>query len=124
MSLEESNEAAKAVAKTENRVDLESIKEKIDSVEYIIPGSAPHFTIAVVKLKNGYLVTGESAPADPNNYNQELGQKFAYEAAVRKIWPMEGYLLCEKLANTPVDPQPASDEQNAGGESSEDKAAA
>lgn len=54
-------------------------------------------TIAVVYLENGYFVTGQSAPADPDNFDKELGQTFAREDAVRKIWPMEGYLLRQKL---------------------------
>lgn len=97
-SLEVTDEESKAVQKTEHRVSLDSIKEKVESVEYIKPKSAPHFTLAIVKLKNGYLVTGQSAPADPNNFNEELGKKFAYEDAIRKVWPLEGYLLCQKLA--------------------------
>jgi hypothetical protein len=29
-------------------------------------------------------------------YNQALGEKYAYEDAVNKIWQLEGYLLAEK----------------------------
>jgi len=115
-SLQASDDAAKAVQKTPNRVALADLEAKVKNVEYINPSSAPLLTIAVVTLANGYFVTGESAAADPENYNAELGQKFAYEAAMRKVWPLEGYLLREKLANTPVDP--------VAGEPSEEKAAA
>lgn len=97
-SLQVTDDEAKAVQKTENRVPLNAIEEKIADVEYINPSSVPHFTLAIVRLKNGFVVTGESAPADPANFNEELGKKFARENAIRKIWPMEGYLLCEKLA--------------------------
>ena len=65
--------------------------------EFIHPDGAAHFTIAVVYLNNGYIVTGESAPADPENFDEKLGQEIAYENAVRKIWPMEGYLLREVI---------------------------
>lgn len=54
-------------------------------------------TIAVVIMRNGYVVLGKSAPADPENFNLELGQKFAREDAVRQIWPLMGYALREKL---------------------------
>jgi N4 Gp49/Sf6 Gp66 family protein len=111
-SLQVSDNQAAAVQKTENRVPLSKIEEKIRDVEYINPASVPHFTLAIVRLKNGFIVTGESAPADPNNFNKELGQKFAYENAVRKIWPMEGYLLCEKLTSA-NDPQPTPDQSQA-----------
>ena len=97
-SLDVTEARSSAVAKTKNRVTLSSIKEKISHTEFINPEGAPHFTIAVVYLKNGFIVIGESAPADPENFNEQLGKEYAYENAVRKIWPMEGYLLCEKLA--------------------------
>lgn len=96
-SLAVSDQQAADVAKTENRVTLESLKARVADVTYFNPPNAPQMTIAIVKLDNGYIVTGESAPADPANFNEELGQKFSYEAALRKVWPLEGYLLCEKL---------------------------
>ena len=97
-SLQASDEAAAAVQKTPNRVSLADLEAKIESTEYLNPQSAPLLTIAVVKLRNGYFVTGEASSADPKNHDPELGRKFAYEAAVRKIWPLEGYLLREKLS--------------------------
>lgn len=121
-SLQVTDDAAKAVQKTPNRVALAGIEAKVESVEYIHPETSPLLTIAVVKLKNGFVVTGESASADPENHNEELGQKFAYEAAVRKVWPLEGYLLRERLTSTP-DEQPAN-EQPANEQPSEDQAAA
>lgn len=92
------DDAAKAVQKTPSRVSLDSIVEKIAHVEYIHPDRHPHMTIAVVTLKNGYVVIGKTAPADPLNFDAQLGQKFSYEDAVRQIWPLEGYLLREHLA--------------------------
>jgi len=53
--------------------------------------------VCVLTLKNGFTVTGESACASPENYNQEIGEKIAKENAVDKIWPLEGYLLKQKL---------------------------
>lgn len=97
-SLQVSDDESAAVQKTPNRVTLESLEAKVVSVEYFNPETAPQFTMAIVKTKNGFVVTGESAPADPANFNEELGKKFALEAAMRKLWPLEGYLLCEKLA--------------------------
>lgn len=97
-SLEVTDEQSAAVQKTPNRVTLESIKDKIAEVEYVRPAMAPQFTLAIVKMSNGFVVTGESAPADPANFNKELGEKFALENAIRKIWPLEGYRLCNDLA--------------------------
>lgn len=97
-SLEVTDDEAKKVQKTENRVTLADVDAAVDDVEYINPTNTPQMTIAIVKLKNGFVVIGESAPADPANFNAELGQKFALETAKRKIWPLLGFALCEKLA--------------------------
>lgn len=97
-SLDVSEKQAAAVAKTDNRVTLASIKAKIAEVEYFHPATVPHYTIAILRLENGYVVTGESAPADPLNFNEELGCKIALENATAKIWGLEGYLLRQKLA--------------------------
>lgn len=113
MSLEESDKAAAAVQKTPNRVTLADLEANVESVEFINPETDKLFTIAVVKLKNGFIATGESAAADPANFNAELGQKFAKEAALRKVWPLMGYALREKLANTPVDPAPLEEKEAA-----------
>jgi len=91
------DDQAAAVAKTDNRVSLESLHERIRSIEYFYPTAAPQFTVAIVVLDNGFVISGESACADPKNFDKELGQKFAVESAVRKIWPLEGYLLREQL---------------------------
>lgn len=54
-------------------------------------------TICVLELANGFTVTGESACADPANYDAEIGKKIARDNAFNKIWPLEGYLLKERL---------------------------
>ena len=97
-SLQLSDEQAAAVQKTPHRVTLESMEEKVDTVTYINPEGAEYMTIAVVIMKNGYVLVGKSAPADPGNFNEELGRKFAREDAIRQLWPLEGYALREKLA--------------------------
>lgn len=57
-------------------------------------------TFCVLVLKNGFTVTGESACASPENFNAEIGRRIARENAVAKIWPLMGYELRSKLANT------------------------
>ena len=54
-------------------------------------------TICVLTLTNGFTVTGESACASPANYNKEVGEKVALGKAKEKIWPLEGYLLKQRL---------------------------
>lgn len=92
-SLDKSNESAREVAKTPWRVDLEKMKQRVVSVEYINPTTLPHGTIALVMLDNGYALQGWSAPADPENFNAERGKEFAYEDAMRKLWPLEAYVM-------------------------------
>lgn len=55
-------------------------------------------TICVLRLRNGFLVTGESACASPENFDEALGRRIARENARNKIWPLEGYALRERLA--------------------------
>lgn len=58
-------------------------------------------TFCVLVLRNGFTVTGESACASPENFDAEIGRKIARANAVNKIWPLMGYELKCRLANTP-----------------------
>ena len=58
-------------------------------------------TFCVLVLKNGFTVTGESACASKENFNEEIGRKIARQNAVAKIWALEGYLLKERLSKNP-----------------------
>ena len=81
---------------TAPRVTLESINSKIKGTQYyVFPGTT--VTVALIELENGSSVVGESACVSPENFDAELGRKFAYQNAFNKIWPLEGYLLKEKL---------------------------
>lgn len=55
-------------------------------------------TFCVLRLRNGFTVTGESACASPENFDAALGQKIARQKAVEKIWPLLGFRLRDKLA--------------------------
>ena len=61
-------------------------------------GELSLLTFCVLRLKNGFTVTGESACASPENFDAELGRKIARQNAVNKIWPLEGYLLKQELS--------------------------
>lgn len=54
-------------------------------------------TFCVLVLENGFMVTGESACASPENFDAEIGKKIARQNAKEKIWPLEGYVLRNKL---------------------------
>ena len=54
-------------------------------------------TFCVLMLRNGFMVTGESACASPENFDAEIGRRIARENAVAKIWPLLGFSLKQKL---------------------------
>lgn len=58
-------------------------------------------TFCVLVLRNGFTVTGESACASPENFDAELGRKIARQNAINKVWPLEGYLLRQRLSESP-----------------------
>jgi hypothetical protein len=64
---------------------------------YVFPETT--MTVCALTLRNGYIVTGESAAASPENFDEAIGRKIARENARNKIWAFEGYLLRERLHN-------------------------
>jgi hypothetical protein len=90
-------EAASAAVATGPRVTLDHIMASIDRIDFHRPEVCPHMTVAYVRMRNGFIVIGESAPADPKNFDAKLGEEFAKENAIRKIWQLEGYALRENF---------------------------
>src|SRR6185312_11695912 len=91
MSLQQSDQAAAAVAKAP-RVALADIEAAIGGVYYTTASKALRdaavseehdaplglLTICIIVMRNGFTVIGKSAPASPENFNADLGRKFAY----------------------------------------------
>jgi hypothetical protein len=80
--------------KTAPRVTEASIKDKIEAVEYLFNGT---LTICIITMVNGWKSTGVSAPASPENYDVEVGKRYAYDNAFKPLWQLEGYLLRHRL---------------------------
>lgn len=79
------------------RLNPQMIDETIVSEQYhVFTGTT--LTVCALTLRNGYIVTGESAAASPKNFDQAIGRKIARENARNKIWGLEGYLLRERLS--------------------------
>lgn len=79
------------------RLNADMIDAAIVSEQYyVFPGTT--LTVCALTLRNGYIVTGESAAASPENFNKEIGRKISRENARNKIWGLEGYLLRERLS--------------------------
>lgn len=76
-------------------------KEQLDDlvarskVEYAVFGKK--LTVAVITLPSKFKVTGEASCVDAKNFNKELGETYALENAIKKLWELEGYLLAERL---------------------------
>ena len=70
----------------------------VDEQYYVFPDST--VTICRLILKNGFSVTGESASASPENFDEEIGRKIARGNARDKIWQLEGCLLVDKLSKS------------------------
>lgn len=73
------------------------IDETITGEDYhVFPGTT--LTVCALRLCNGFVVTGESAAASLENFDQAIGRKIARDNARQKIWALEGYLLRERLS--------------------------
>lgn len=83
-----------APAFTAPRITLDEIHGKIANVAY---HTHDHLTICILTMKNGFFVVGKAAPASPENYVREIGEKNAHEDAVKQVWQLEGYLLRQRL---------------------------
>ncbi len=103
---------------TAPRITLQDIEANITSEFYFtaadgVEGASGHrpnsvragtalglLTFCVLVLRNGFTVTGESACASPENFDAEIGRKIARQNAVQKLWPLMGYHLKQKLAES------------------------
>lgn len=88
-----------AKGKTAPRLTPSDIDAAIIGEDYhVFPGTT--LTVCCLHLRNGFTATGESAAASPENFDREIGRKIARENARAKIWPLEGYLLRQRLHET------------------------
>jgi hypothetical protein len=76
------------------RVTEKQVSDTVSNVRFVVDGV---LTLAVVTLKNGYKVVGTASPASPENFNKDIGETYAMKDALRQVWPLESYLLCQRL---------------------------
>lgn len=85
------------------RVKKEDIEARITGHTFHKLGET--VTLCSIELDNGFSVRGESACVNPENYNQEIGEKLSYDQAFNKLWPLFGFLLAEaQYQRTKVQP--------------------
>jgi len=85
-----------------NSVTAAGINARIKSIDFLIRPfltSNPNDTTTICRITmvNGFTIDGFSACADPYNFNEDIGKKYAHEQAFDKLWMLEGYLLKERL---------------------------
>jgi hypothetical protein len=79
-----------------SKVTIEQIEGKIVGESYLVLPDG-RTTLCTLTLQNGYTIQGLSACVDVSNFDLQIGRKWSREDAVRKIWPLEGYLLAQSL---------------------------
>ena len=86
-----------AAGKTAPRITPADIDGQIADIQFhVFPGKT--LTVCALTLQNGFVVTGESATASPDNFDEQIGKDIAFKNAREKIWAFEGYTLRNKLA--------------------------
>lgn len=73
----------------------EDLIAKVVKEDYVKIGKKT--TICLLTLQNGFEIMGTSAPVSAENFDFEIGKKYAREKAIDKLWELEGYLLQEKI---------------------------
>ena len=107
MNEEQTEKAIQAAGKTAPRITPAHIDAVIGSEVTFVVGdvckdvplsdATKVLTICVLTLRNGFTVTGESACASPENFDEQIGRDIARKNAREKIWLLEGYLLKQRL---------------------------
>ena len=83
------------------KVTIEQIKAKIKSESYLVLPDG-RTTLCMLTLENGYTIKGLSACVDPAEFDLSYGRQYALQDAINQVWPLEGYLLAEKIHRTRV----------------------
>lgn len=86
------------LGKTAPRLTPDYIQSRIMNEEFTrLEGT--NVTICTLTLRNGHMLVGvNEGPISAANFDQNIGADLAYRKAVGQIWPLEGYLLREWLA--------------------------
>jgi hypothetical protein len=115
MNDQQTEQAIQDKGLTAPRVTPQRIKDVIISAQYFtayagvkhgrITRDEPAFsdllqmvTFCVLILQNGHRIIGVNAgPVSAENFDSDLARKLAMQNALDQIWPLEGYLLKQRL---------------------------
>lgn len=79
------------------RVTPEMIDAAIQLVQYTVLQDG-RSTICLLTLDNGFTVRGESSCVSRENFEEGVGQHYAFEDARKKLWPLLAFRLADQLA--------------------------
>ena len=78
------------------RVTLEQVNAAIIDESYtVLPDGRT--TVCQLTMDNGFTVEGTSACVSKENFNAELGNKYARERAIGEVWKMLGFRLADQI---------------------------
>lgn len=81
---------------TAPRVTLDQVEAAIIGETFtVLPDGKT--TVCQLTLDNDFTVEGSSACVSKENFNAELGNKYARERAVNKVWEHLGFRLADQL---------------------------
>lgn len=81
------------------RLTPADIEAKIVGETYTVLPSGK-VMVCELTLVNGFTVRGEASVVSRANFNEEVGRRVSREKAVLQIWPLEAYLLQQRLYDT------------------------
>jgi len=108
----DADEALSARSATAPRVSVDDLRNGVVEGYYVNAGSVVSrshggdlpedhplrlMTLCFLICDNGFVIVGKSAPASAENFDVEKGRVFAYEDAMRQLWPMRGFALRQRL---------------------------
>ena len=71
-----------------DKIKAEELESLINCVNYKVDKA---LTICVLELTSGYKVVGHSSCLNPEDFNQEIGEKLSYDSAFDQLWELEVY---------------------------------
>lgn len=78
----------------------DTIKQRIKKVRYEIVDleEGPRLTLCFITMRGGFVVTGQSACINTEDFNRVFGERYAFENGFEKLWELEGYRIKEGSA--------------------------
>ena len=73
------------------RTKEDQLKELIEKYQFLKVGKKT--TICLLTLRNGFEIVATSSCINPEDYDQEIGQRISYRKALEKLSDIQWYFL-------------------------------